>query len=181
MKSSFKNFDKDNRKVGCLTIYRWPNTSLGLTLSNYNILGIFVLAFLYWKNPLIVRLSTMHPTTFMIKCIIKSVIQKLPNSENKTIHIYGASTKLNTILGFCDIDTNLIKYAAERSPEKCGSKTISGIKIISEEESLAMNPDYYLVLPWHFKKEFIEREKEALAKGTGFIFPIPTIDIYKNN
>jgi hypothetical protein len=42
-----------------------------------------------------------------------------------------------------------------------------------------MNPDYYLVLPWHFKEEFVEREKETLKKGTGFIFPIPTIDIYK--
>ncbi len=29
-----------------------------------------------------------------------------------------------------------------------------------------MKPDYYLVLPWHFKAEFLEREKEMLARGT---------------
>jgi hypothetical protein len=42
-----------------------------------------------------------------------------------------------------------------------------------------MNPDYYLVLPWHFKKEFINREKAFLKKGGGLIFPLPKIEIYK--
>jgi len=55
----------------------------------------------------------------------------------------------------------------------------TNIPIISEEESRAMNPDYYLVLPWHFKDEFVVREKEILEKGTGLIFPLPVIDIYK--
>jgi hypothetical protein len=40
-----------------------------------------------------------------------------------------------------------------------------------------MNPDYYLVLPWHFKEEFLERERETLKRGIGFIFPLPTIEI----
>lgn len=101
--------------------------------------------------------------------------------EGKSVHIYGASTKGNTILQWCDINNMLVDYAAERNPDKYGAYTLgTNIPIISEEESRAMNPDYYLVLPWHFKKEFIEREKEALKNGTGFIFPIPTIDIYKN-
>ncbi len=100
--------------------------------------------------------------------------------EGKRVHIYGASTKGNTILQWCDINNMLVEYAAERNPDKYGAYTLgTNIPIISEAESRAMNPDYYLVLPWHFKKEFIEREKEALEKGTGFIFPIPTIDIYK--
>ena len=100
--------------------------------------------------------------------------------EGKRVHIYGASTKGNTILQWCDINSMLVEYAAERNPDKYGAYTLgTNIPIISEAESRAMNPDYYLVLPWHFKKEFIEREREALEKGTGFIFPIPTIDIYK--
>ncbi len=100
--------------------------------------------------------------------------------EGKKVHIYGASTKGNTILQWCDINSMLVEYAAERNPDKYGAYTLgTNIPIISEAESRAMNPDYYLVLPWHFKAEFIEREKEALEKGTGFIFPIPTIDIYK--
>ena len=100
--------------------------------------------------------------------------------EGKKVHIYGASTKGNTILQWCNIDHTLIDYAAERNPDKFGAYTLgTNIPIISEADSRAMNPDYYLVLPWHFKDEFLEREKEALEKGTGFIFPVPKIEVYK--
>lgn len=96
----------------------------------------------------------------------------------KHIHIYGASTKGNTILQWCGIDNRIIDYAAERNPDKYGAFTLgTDIPIISEAESRAMKPDFYLVLPWHFKEEFIEREKEIVANGTGLIFPLPTIEI----
>ena len=42
-----------------------------------------------------------------------------------------------------------------------------------------MNPDYYLVLPWHFRSEFLERESDMINKGVGFIFPLPEIEIIK--
>jgi SAM-dependent methyltransferase len=108
-----------------------------------------------------------------------SLLRKI-KSEGKTIHIYGASTKGNTILQWCGIDNAIINYAADRNPDKDGAKTIgTNIPIISEEKSRAMNPDYYLVLPWHFKAEFIDREKEAIDKGTKFIFPLPKIEILR--
>lgn len=98
--------------------------------------------------------------------------------EGKKIHIYGASTKGSTILQWCEIDYRIIDYAADRNPEKHGAMTLgTNIPIISEEESRAMNPDYYLVLPWHFKKEFLEREHEILERGIGFIFPLPRVEI----
>lgn len=100
--------------------------------------------------------------------------------KGQKVHIYGASTKGNTILQFCDINHKLVECAAERNPDKYGASTLgTNIPIISEAESRAMNPDYYLVLPWHFKTEFLEREKEALEKGTGFIFPVPKVEVYK--
>ena len=97
--------------------------------------------------------------------------------DGKKIHIYGASTKGNTILQWCGIDNTIIDYAAERNPDKYGAHTLgTDIPIISEADSRAMNPDYYLVLPWHFKKEFIERERETLNKGIRLIFPLPNIE-----
>ncbi len=106
-----------------------------------------------------------------------SLIKKL-KKDGKKIHIYGASTKGNTILQWCGIDNRLIDFAAERNPDKYGAHTLgTDIPIISEAESRAMKPDYYLVLPWHFKQEFIEREQETLESGTSFIFPLPTIEI----
>ena len=110
---------------------------------------------------------------------LNSLLRKLKN-EGKKIHIYGASTKGNTILQWCEIDNKIIDVAAERNPDKYGAHTLgTNIPIVSEAESRAMNPDYYLVLPWHFKEEFIEREKETLDKGIGLIFPLPEIEIIK--
>ena len=107
------------------------------------------------------------------------LLKRLKN-EGKIIHIYGASTKGNTILQWCGIDSSIIDYAADRNPEKDGARTIgTNIPIISEEKSRAMGPDYYLVLPWHFRNEFLEREQESISKGVGFIFPLPTIEIVK--
>ena len=101
--------------------------------------------------------------------------------NGKKIHIYGASTKGNTILQWCGIDNHIIDFAAERNPDKYGAFTLgTDIPIISEAESRALEPDYYLVLPWHFKDEFIEREKETLNAGVGFIFPLPDVRIVKN-
>jgi len=101
-------------------------------------------------------------------------------ADGKSIHIYGASTKGNTILQWCNIDHTIIDYASERNPDKYGAMTLStNIPIISEEESRAMKPDYYLVLPWHFKEEFLQRERKAQESGTGFIFPLPEITIVR--
>ena len=108
-----------------------------------------------------------------------SLLKKLKN-EGKRIHTYGASTKGNTILQWCGIDCSIIDFAADRNPEKYGAMTLgTNIPIISEADSRLMNPDYYLVLPWHFKNEFLEREQETLERGIGFIFPLPEIEIIK--
>ncbi len=114
-----------------------------------------------------------------LKTKLNSKIAEL-KKDGKKIHVYGASTKGNTILQWCELDNSLIEFASERNPDKYGATTLgTNIPIISEEESRAMNPDYYLVLPWHFKDEFLERERDALDKGTGFIFPVPKIEIFK--
>jgi hypothetical protein len=98
--------------------------------------------------------------------------------QGKTIHVYGASTKGNTILQYAGIDGSLIMAAADRNPDKWGSETIgTKIPIISEEESRAMSPDYYLALPWHFLDEFIDRERVFLERGGKFIVPLPEVRI----
>jgi C-methyltransferase C-terminal domain/Putative zinc binding domain/Methyltransferase domain len=98
--------------------------------------------------------------------------------EGKTIHVYGASTKGNTILQYAGLDHSVIPYAADRNSDKWGSRTIkTEIPIVSEEDSRAMNPDYYLVLPWHFLDEFLERETAFFDRGGRFIVPLPEVRI----
>ncbi|MEG4326048.1 class I SAM-dependent methyltransferase [Microcoleus sp. herbarium5] len=105
---------------------------------------------------------------------------KMLKKEGKSIHIYGASTKGNTILQWCGIDNRIIDVAAERNPDKYGAYTLgTDIPIVSEADSRGMKPDYYLVLPWHFKEEFLKREEEILKRGVGLIFPLPNVEIIK--
>jgi hypothetical protein len=98
--------------------------------------------------------------------------------NDKTIHGYGASTKGNVLLQFFGINQKYIKFIADRNPNKYNLFTPgTKIKIISERNSRSMNPNYYLVLPWHFKNEILHREKKTIKKGTKFIFPLPKMTI----
>ena len=99
-------------------------------------------------------------------------------ADGKKVFGYGASTKGNVLLQFCNLTSKQIPYIAEVNEEKFGSYTPgSHIPIISESEAKAMNPDYFIVLPWHFKNNILAREKEFLANGGKFIFPLPEIEI----
>ena len=72
-----------------------------------------------------------------------------------------------------------MKFIADRNPKKYNCYTPgSKIKIISEKKSRKLLPDYYFVLPWHFKKEILKREIKIRKKGCKFIFPLPNLKIY---
>lgn len=94
--------------------------------------------------------------------------------QGKKVYVYGASTKGNTVLQYFGLDNTLITAAAERNSNKWGKVTVgTHIPIISEDEARAANPDYFLVLPWHFLEEFKMREKVYLRAGGRFIVPMP--------
>ena len=108
---------------------------------------------------------------------LKTLIQSL-NDDGKNILGYGASTKGNVVLQFCGLSTSEIQAIADVNPDKHGSFTPGTlIPIVSEEEALKMKPDYYLVLPWHFKDSILRREQAFLSSGGKFIFPFPEIEI----
>jgi len=108
-----------------------------------------------------------------LKAVLSAAI-----ARNETIHVYGASTKGNVLLQWYGIDGSLVECAADRNPEKVGARTLgTAISIVSEEESRRRRPSYYLVLPWHFRREFLERERAAIFDGTRMIFPLPKVEI----
>lgn len=98
--------------------------------------------------------------------------------DGKKILGYGASTKGNVLLQFCGLTPDEIPAIAEVNPDKFGCVTPgTHIPIISEQEARAMKPDFFLVLPWHFKSGIVERER-AFFEGNGkMIFPFPEIEI----
>jgi hypothetical protein len=99
-------------------------------------------------------------------------------ADGKKVLGYGASTKGNVTLQFCGVTTAEVAAIAEVNPEKYGRVTPgTHIPIVSEAEARAMNPDYFLVLPWHFKDGILQREQDYIARGGKFIFPFPEIEI----
>ncbi|MEY4307913.1 MAG: hypothetical protein RL422_116 [Bacteroidota bacterium] len=99
-------------------------------------------------------------------------------ADGKKVFGYGASTKGNVLLQFCGLTQKQIPYIAEVNEEKFGCFTPGSlIPIISEEDAKLMKPDYFLVLPWHFKENILSRERDFLENGGKFIFPLPEIEI----
>jgi len=68
------------------------------------------------------------------------------------------------------------------NPDKFGKFTPETlIPIISEEEARAGKPDYFLVLPWHFRNTIIAREQTYLEEGGSLLFPFPEMCIINKN
>lgn len=105
------------------------------------------------------------------------LLSKLNKSGQRIIG-YGASTKGNVLLQYCGITEHDIPFIAEVNEDKFGAYTPgSMIPIIPEEEARSMHPDFFFVLPWHFRNSILARAQEYMSNGGKFIFPLPYIDI----
>jgi|WetSurMetagenome_2_1015567.scaffolds.fasta_scaffold00720_15 NDP-4-keto-2,6-dideoxyhexose 3-C-methyltransferase len=136
------------------------------------------------QKELKMRLNTDLPYVEFNQRVIqhkKDIIQFLDlcRQEDKKVLGYGASTKGNVIIQYCVINQEQIPFIAEVNPDKYGSFTPGSlIPIISEKDALDMDPDYFFVFPWHFRKNIIGKEKSFLDSGGKLFFPLPTLDFY---
>lgn len=95
-------------------------------------------------------------------------------NKGKTIAALGASTKGNVLLQYCGITSDEVSSVGEVNADKFGCFTPgSWLPIISENDLLSQNPNYLIVLPWHFKSFFVKQEK---FKNTTLIFPLPSLE-----
>jgi hypothetical protein len=112
---------------------------------------------------------------------IRSQLRNFINDQvkdGKTVYVYGASTRGNTVLQYCDLDHRLIKKATDANAEKWGRKTPgTGIPIVPKIEARNDKPDYFLVLPHHFLPEIRREEEEYLRFGGKLIVPLPKFQV----
>ena len=103
---------------------------------------------------------------------------QLMHAAGKKVYGYGASTKGNIVLNYCGIGAKDIVAFGDRNPEKDGLITPgSRIPIISHEKMRELNPEYLIVLIWHFRKEVIRDEIPLLKKGCKLVFDLPRMHI----
>ena len=94
------------------------------------------------------------------------------------VYLYGASTRGGTFLQMIGAGPGVLPFAVERNPAKVGKvMAATGIPIISEERMRSDPPEYLLVSPWFFRKNFVDREKAYLAAGGKMIFPLPRFEV----
>ena len=176
-KNKLRVFDikQNNINGGSMRYFICHNNSIYLT--NYKVLNSVLNDEKKYSLENKITYNKFYNKINLVKKKIKKLIIKI-KSNNKSIHGYGASTKGNVLLQYFNISKDYIEYIADRNKQKINSYTPgTKIKIISEKTSRKMKPDYYLVLPWHFKSEIIKRETKTRKKGTKLIFPLPKIQI----
>ena len=90
----------------------------------------------------------------------------------------GASTKGNVLVLTTPVTPDLVSKVGDVNPYKFGRFLPgSDIPIVSEDDVLAEQPDYLLVLPWHFRETFMHSLAPYLASGGRLIFPLPDLEV----
>jgi hypothetical protein len=125
-------------------------------------------------------LDTLEPYHAFARRVAQSRTELLAflsnaRAEGKRVAVLGASTKGNVLLQYCGLTTNDVEFVGEVNPEKFGCMTPgTWLPIVDENDLLLDEPDYLLVLPWHFRRFFVENRKWATAK---LVFPLPRLEV----
>ena len=96
---------------------------------------------------------------------------KICKDTNLKIAALGASTKGNVTLQTWGIDDTIVEVVGDVNPDKDGSYTPGTWISITSEDKVLDNYDVFVILPWHFKKFFVNNPK---FKGKTLLFPLPT-------
>ncbi|HWZ95969.1 MAG TPA: class I SAM-dependent methyltransferase [Opitutaceae bacterium] len=110
----------------------------------------------------------------------KAVHQFFARAKAERAHVlgYGASTKGNVLLQYCGVHTRDLACIADVNEDKFGSFTPGTlIPIVSEATAHQMKPDYFFVLPWHFRAGILQRENLFREAGGKLVFPLPELEI----
>jgi predicted TPR repeat methyltransferase len=91
---------------------------------------------------------------------------------------FGASAKGNTLLNACRLNTEIIDYIVDDTPEKIGKFSPgTGIPIVDRSPLAEDPPDYLVILAWNFAREIIESAADFRRSGGKFIIPVPKFEI----
>lgn len=103
---------------------------------------------------------------------------KQAKEKGKSVVGYGAPAKGNTLLNYCGVTTDLMKFTVDLSPHKQG-KFLPGTHLpIKSPDAIAQaKPDYLLVLPWNLKEEIMKQMAHVREWNGKFVIPIPIVEV----
>ncbi|MCL4416799.1 MAG: class I SAM-dependent methyltransferase, partial [Actinobacteria bacterium] len=98
-------------------------------------------------------------------------------------HIVGNScpARSSTLLNYYGVDNELLPYLAEQPTSLKLNMYLPGkhIPIVNNQRLIDEQPDYVVILAWHYAKPIMEQLK-ARGLKSDFIIPLPDFKIVKN-
>ena len=122
-------------------------------------------------------------TQAMLYTQIQGRVSQLPRKEGERIEKGETLVQIDCEKYRAELAAAIAEHQAKdktfaNNKELTKLNAVSTLELeISEAEAKTMQPDYFLVLPWHFKDGIVRREKAFLENGGKFIFPFPEIEI----
>lgn len=108
---------------------------------------------------------------------LRSLLQQLKTAGARVAG-YAATSKSTTILNYCGINSDLIEYIVDSTPEKQMRLTPgSHIRITDVEELRKVPPDYLVLFAWNHEKEILQKEIEITQMGVKWIRFVPNVEI----
>ncbi len=123
------------------------------------------------------KLSTYLNWSDKVYDNIQNLIDNLEaiKDNGESVVGFAASAKGNTLLNSAKVDSRLVKFIIDETPEKIGSYAAgTGIKIVSKEDLANVDVDFMLILAWNFKDEIMNK-MNSIYKGK-YLIPIPTLE-----
>lgn len=98
--------------------------------------------------------------------------------QDRRVAAYGAAAKGNTLLNYCSIGPDLIRYVVDRNPMKQNT-LLPGSRIpVFPVQRLSEDPvDDILILPWNLRDEIMAQLAPYREKGCRMVTAIPRIEI----
>lgn len=98
--------------------------------------------------------------------------------QGKKVVGVGCPGRASTLLNYCQIDSDLMPYIAEQSNCLKIGLFLPGkhIPVVDEALMFRENPDYVLMLSWHYASPIVKKLREKGLKSK-FIIPLPTLRI----
>ena len=99
-------------------------------------------------------------------------------AKGKTVAAYGASAKGNVLMNYCELDSEMIDFIVDDTPEKQGYLSPGNhIPIVPASMIAERRPDYLLLLAWNFSKELMAKTRSYQEAGGRYIVPIPELKV----
>jgi len=98
--------------------------------------------------------------------------------EQKKVAGYGAAAKGNTLLNYCGIKNDLIKFVVDANPYKQNKfLPASHIPVVTEDQLKKYQPDLVIIFPWNIKEEVMNQLFYIREWGGKFVVPIPDLQV----